>query len=269
MATLLTEGISQYYETLGDPKNQSVLMISGLGGVGSSWGSQIKRFSERYHVILPDQRGTGKSTRAQGGYSTEQLARDIASVIQHLGMGPVHVVGASTGGAIAQHMALNHPATVRTLTLSSTFARFDAHTHREFIVRKKMAAEWDRADLFSGYALFLFAPRYMREHSDRVQAWIDRAVGNPNSSADQEIALKRIDMIAAHDTFDRLGNINVPTLVVCGDHNACTPLPLSEELAQGIQGAELVVFPEGGELIELEQDEKYFTVVSSFLDRHL
>ena len=91
----------------------------------------------------------------------------------------------------------------------------------------------------------------------------DRLIRSSRETA--RIGLKRIDMIAAHDTFARLGEIRQPTLVVCGTHNFCTPLPLSEELATKIPGARLVVFEEGGELIELEQDEKYFRVVSGFV----
>ncbi len=101
MATLNTQGISQYYELLGDPANAAVMMISGLGGVGGSWGPQIKRFAERYHVILPDHRGTGHSTHSPDGHTTEQLATDMASIVANLDLGPVHVVGSSTGGAIA------------------------------------------------------------------------------------------------------------------------------------------------------------------------
>ena len=110
-------------------------------------------------MILPDQRGTGLTTRALDGYSTQQLAADMASLLEHLDVGPAHVVGASTGGAIAQYMALESPRLVRSLTLSSTFARFDAYTRREFEVRRKLAAEWDRRDLLSSYSLFLFGPR--------------------------------------------------------------------------------------------------------------
>ena len=57
-------------------------------------------------------------------------------------------------------MALDHPKMVQTLTLASTFARFDAFMKREFEVRRKMAAEWDRRSLLSGYTLFLLSPRY-------------------------------------------------------------------------------------------------------------
>jgi aminoacrylate hydrolase len=100
MPRLNTHGISLYYELHGNPANPPVLLLTGL-------------------VIVPDHRGTGQSTHAADGYTTEQLADDMASLIEHLSLGPVHVVGSSTGGAIAQYMALNHSHTVRSLTLSS------------------------------------------------------------------------------------------------------------------------------------------------------
>ncbi|MGB7436035.1 MAG: alpha/beta hydrolase [Candidatus Acidiferrum sp.] len=268
MATLDTHGISLYYELHGNPSNPPVLLLCGLGGVGKSWGSQIQRFAENHYVIVPDHRGTGRTTHTLKGYTIEQLADDVVSLIEHLAVGPVHVVGSSTGGAIAQYMALNHPQTVRSLTISSSFARFDAFTQREFAVRRKMAAEWDRHSLFSAYALFLFCPRFTREHPDQVAAWIDQVAGHPAGPEDREIALKRIDMIMNHDALPRLGNIRQPSLVLCGSHNFCTPLPLSEEIARGIPGAELVVIQDAGELTELEKPEDFFRIVGSFIARH-
>jgi aminoacrylate hydrolase len=269
MATLNTDGIEQYYGTFGDPGKPPVMLITGLGGAGTSWGTQIKRFAERYFVIVPDHRGTGRSSRTKEGHTIEQLAKDMTVIVDHLDIGPVHVVGSSTGGAIAQLMGLDHAHAVKTLTLSSTIARFDAFMRREFEIRRKMAAEWDRPTLLSAYSLFLFSPRFMREHPDWVQTWVDQASAHPVGPEDIEIGLQRIDMVAAHDALARLGEIRLPTLVTCGDHNFCTPLPLSEEIARAIPGAELVVFEEGGELIEHEQDEKFFEVISGFIDRHL
>jgi aminoacrylate hydrolase len=217
---------------------------------------------------VPDHRGTGQSTHTLEGHSTKQLAADMASLVEHLACGPMHVLGASTGGAIAQYMALDHPHTVRTLTLSSTFARFDAYTHREFEIRRKMAAEWDRAAVMAAFSLFLFSPRYTRENPEKIKEWIERAAAHSTGPNDDEIGLKRIDMIAAHDALSQLKEIQHPTLVVCGDHNFCTPLPLSEEIANAVPGAELVVFEDGGELIEIEKEEEYFTVVSGWIGRH-
>jgi aminoacrylate hydrolase len=118
----------------------------------------------------------------------------------------------------------------------------------------------------TSYSLFLFGPRFTREHPEAVEAWIEHAAAMPVHPDDRAIGLLRIDMIAAHDTFARLPEITVPTLVLCGRNNACTPLPLSEELAEGIAGAWLTVFEEAGELIELEQPERFFAEVSAFLE---
>ncbi|QBD76458.1 alpha/beta fold hydrolase [Ktedonosporobacter rubrisoli] len=268
MATLNTQGISLYYEVYGNPTNPPVLLLSGLGGSGKSWSTQIDRFATDYYVVVPDHRGTGQSTHARSGHTTVQLATDMASLVEHLAVGPMHVVGASTGGAIAQYMALDHPQTVCTLTMVASFAHFDAFSTREFEVRRKMAAEWDRHTLFSGYALFLFSPKYTREHPDRVMEWIERAAVQPAEPEDREIALKRIDMIMAHDALRRLGEIQQPTLVVCGDHDFCTPLPLSEEIARAIPGSELVVVPDCGHLIEEEKKEEFFQIVSTFIGGH-
>ena len=264
--TFATNGISMYYELRGDKSNPPVLLIAGLGGMGVNWEAQIGLFAEKFYVILPDQRGTGRSSRTMDGYTTEQLASDIASLIEHLELGAVHVVGSSTGGAIAQYMALNHPDTVRTLTISSSFAHFDEYIQREFKVRRKIAAEWtDRAAVYDATALFLFSPRFVRDNPRRISEWINRVISKPVKPEDHEITLKRIDMVAAHDAFSRLGDIDKPTLVLCGRQNACTPLPLSEEIAQNIPGAKLVVIEDAGELIEIEKEQEFYTLVSDFL----
>ena len=268
MPSLETQGISQYYELHGEPSAPPVLLITGLGGVGRSWGEQVQRFADRHYVVLPDQRGTGQTTHAQDGYTTQQLADDMAALVDHLRLGPVHVVGASTGGAIAQYLALEHAGIVRSLTVSSSFARFDPFVRLEFEIRRKMAAEWDRHTLMSAYSLFLLGPRFTHDHPDRVSQWIERAASSPSGPADREIELKRIDMIAAHDAYDRLGEIRTPTLVTCGTHNFCTTLAPSEEIAARIPGAELVLFDDAGELIEFEQPDKFFQTVSHFIDSH-
>jgi aminoacrylate hydrolase len=267
MATIETQGISIYYELLGDAGNPPVLLISGLGGTGTSWSTQVKRFSEKYFVILPDQRGTGRTSKTEKGHTTRQLAEDMVSLVKQLGLSSIHIVGSSTGGAIAQYIALDYPEVVRSLVLSSSFARFDDFMEREFYIRRKIASEWDRYDAMSSNALFLFSPGFTHDYPEKVAAWIKHAASSSTTPLDKEIGLMRIDMISSHNTLQRLKDIHQPTLVLCGDRNLCTPLPLSEEIATNIPNADLVVFQDAGELIEIEKEEKFFQTVSAFIDR--
>jgi aminoacrylate hydrolase len=266
MATLEAEGITQYYEVHGDPAAEPVLMITGLGGISTSWESQVERFSEKYQVILPDQRGTGRTTHAPDGYTTEQLAADVAALVEHLDVGPVHVIGSSTGGAVGQYLSLNNPDLVRSLTMSGSFARFDDYMKLEIKVRRQLLVEANRDLLFSCYACFLFSPTFTRANGDTVRAWVDRLAAIPDSPEERDIAIKRIDMLSNHDALSRLGEIKQPVLVICGDHDAAAPPQMSEEMVRAIPGAKLVVLEEAGHLIETEKPAEYFEVISYFID---
>jgi aminoacrylate hydrolase len=264
MPKLEAQGISLHYEVFGDRRNPPLLLIAGLGGTGAGWGAQIERFAADHFVVLPDHRGTGQTTRAADGYTIAQHAADMAALIAHLNAGPAHVVGSSTGGAIAQLMALDHAGLVRSVTMASSFARADDFMRRQFALRRKLMAESDMQTAHGCAALFLFSPRYASQNPERVAAWIDRVAAQPPERA---IALQRIDMIMAHDAFARLGEIRRPVLVICGDDDFCTPLHMSEEIAQAIPGAELTVLP-GGHFIYVEQEQGFFDAVRAFIGRH-
>ena len=263
MATFETQGISLYYEVHGTRGNPPLMLVSGLGGAGTSWSPHVQRFAADYFVVVPDQRGTGRTTRSEGGYTIPQIATDMGSLLRHLDVGPAHVVGTSTGGAIAQAMALDHPDVVRSIVLASSFAKPDAWLLREFELRRRLLAEGDPHAVYSCYALFLFSPRYTRENPEKVRAWIDRCAGHP---LEREVSLKRIDMIMAHDALARLGDIRKPTLVIGGDHDFCTPPHLSDELARGIGGAERVSLA-GGHMIHDEDEHGFFDAVCAFLGK--
>jgi aminoacrylate hydrolase len=265
MAALETQGISLHYELFGESSKPPVMLIAGLGGTGASFGPQIQRFAKDHFVVLPDHRGTGQSTRAKDGYSIAQHASDMASLIEHLGIGPTHLVGTSTGGAIAQLMALDHAAHVRSITMSSSYARPDAYTRREFAVRRKAVEQFDPKSIFDLYSLFLFSPDFTHRQPQYVQDWIDRVAARP---PDKEIALKRIDMVMAHDALERLGGIAQPTLIICGDHDFCTPLHLSQEMAKAMPHARFEILKGGGHMIHDELGDLYFKIVSDFIDGH-
>ncbi len=260
MPTVKVNDIEMYYEEhgAGDP----VILITGLGGVGASWGPQIPLFAGEFRTIVPDHRGTGRTSIPETGYTIKQLAGDMANLLRSLKATPAHIVGASTGGAIGQLMALEHPDTVRSLVLVATWGRTDHYFRRQFELRKQILQQMGHLAYVEASNLFLYAPRYVREHWDQFQAAEGRMKANaPNVSA----AVKRIDMIIAHDDQDRVKDIRQPTCIVVGAQDACTPPYFSEELKRHIPGSEMVVIQDAGHFAYLEKPEAFFPPVRQFL----
>jgi aminoacrylate hydrolase len=255
--------VTIHFEQEGD-RGSPVLLLAGLGGVGRSWGSQIERFAQRHRVVAPDHRGTGLSSRPRDGYTIAQHALDVVALIRALGWGPFHIVGLSTGGAIAQRLALDHPDVVRTVTLASTWARGDSYFRRQFEGRKSVLRSAGLRLSAELNSLFLFSPEFHRSHPDRVAAWVDATASAP---FDPEIAIARIDMILAHDELDRLGAIGCPVLIASGRRDFCTPPYFADEIARAVPGAERADF-DTGHFIYAEQPEEFHARVDGFIARY-
>lgn len=262
MPSVMSDGVSIHYEVTG--QGSPVLLLAGLAGVGASWGPQIDLFAAHHRVIVPDHRGTGASEHTARGMTIAQHARDMARVIEAAGGEPVHAVGSSTGGAIAQLLAIRHRHLLRSVTIISSIARADAFYRRQFEMRRRMLRDSGLRASTEANALFLFDPRFMRAHPERVRAWVDAASAGPY---EPEISLARIDMIVGHDAFDDLPSIATPALVLVGRHDFCAPAHFSAELAERIPHAEFATL-DGGHFIFLEKPDLLHDTVEAFIARH-
>ena len=261
MPKVAVNDIDVYYEERGE--GAPLMMIIGLSGVGAGWGPQIPLFSENYRTIVPDHRGVGNSSHPSDGYTIDQLASDMAEVLRTIGVSSAHIMGSSTGGAIAQVMALDHPEVVQSLTLVTTWARADAYFERCFGVRKKILNEMGREAYTRASSTFLWSGKYIREHAEELERWEE---GVLSGSAEIDIMNKRIDMIVEHDQLDRLKKIDKPTLVVAGRQDICTPSFYAEEIAAAIPGAELILL-DGGHFLYREDPGPFHRCVDKFLAR--
>src|SRR5258707_2875590 len=127
---------SLYYERHG--MGFPVLFVSGLGGFASFCQDQIAAFAKRFEVVTFDHRGIGQSDQARFGYTVERMAADVVSLMDALRIKRAHVVGHSTGGAIAQVLAIDHPSRLASVVLSATWTKADAYFRRLFTFREEV-----------------------------------------------------------------------------------------------------------------------------------
>jgi pimeloyl-ACP methyl ester carboxylesterase len=122
------EGMKICYLEAGAGNPETIVFVHGWSGDVQNWWDQYDYFSSRYHVLILDNPGHGKSERrADLDYSTELMGRAVIGLLDHVGVKKAHVVGNSLGGQVSEWVAIHHPDRVNKLILS---AAAGAHDYR-------------------------------------------------------------------------------------------------------------------------------------------
>jgi pimeloyl-ACP methyl ester carboxylesterase len=240
-----------HYQTLGEPGSPPLLLIMGLGLSSRGWDRLPELMAKRFHVLVFDNRGTGRSGRRGWVYRMRDLADDAAAVIEASGARSAHVFGISMGGMIAQELALRHPERVRALALGCTIACW----------RKSRAPSWraklDLLLLNLGSATaarvgrLLVSREWHEKNPGSALDWIRRA-----DATSIRPAIAQLLAVGRHDTLPRLAQIRAPTLVLTGDADRLIPPQNSEVLARAIPGARLLLLQGAGHAFPLEREEE-------------
>ncbi len=249
-----------HYEEAG--RGEPLMLVPGLSGQGAFWAPQVAAFKDDFRVIVHDHRGAGRSTHSKIRYSVEQMAADTLRLMDALGVEAAHLVGHSTGGAIGQVIALDHPRRLRSLVLSATWAGPDPYFRRLFEARKDVLLTRGIEAYLRASVLVLAPPEWV-SRNDATIAEGHRAQAAAWPPA--EIVASRIDAIVAFDRRKRLGDIRTPTLVVVAQDDMTTPKFYSDELAREIPGARYVVLDGGGHFVPQVLPAPYNRAVGDFL----
>jgi aminoacrylate hydrolase len=256
----LRDGAELYYETHGS--GPPLFLVAGLGGDGRFWGDNTAELARHFTVIVHDHRGTGRSTLSKIAYSVQQMADDALQLIDGLGYAKVHWCGHSTGGAMGQVLAIEHPQRIDRLVLSATWARTDAFFRRLFEMRSLMLRELGPAAYVKSSALALNMPSWIRDHDADLAANEAKA---GETIPYPEIVLSRIAAIVAHDRRDQLQKVTARTLAIVARDDTVTPLYFTEELVRLIPGCRAYVLPDGGHAYPAIHGSEFRRVLASFL----
>lgn len=248
-----------HYERIG--QGPTLMLVPGLGGAGAVWGKQFPAFTKHFEVITHDHRGAGQSSLSRIKYSVDQMANDALKLMDALKIEKAHYLGHSTGGAMGQVLAINHPDRIDGLVLSATWAKSDTYFKRSFAARKLALAAGPEAYLRASN-LALFPPWFINQRTADLDAMEAMAVKNFGLP---EIWASRIDAISAHDRLARIAEIRHRTLVLCAEDDMVTPPYFAKQLAETIPNATLKTLKTGGHMCMVTVPEEYNRAVLDWL----
>ncbi len=260
----LGDDLELCYQTIGDPADEPLLLVMGLGGPMLWWDDDFCAMlaGAGFHVIRYDTRDTGRSTRissqrisratlakaflgrnVRAPYSLADLADDAAGLLDHLGHDSAHVLGVSMGGMVAQTLALGHPGRVRTLTsiMSTTGRRTVGWQDPKLLPRLLRPAPKTLEGYVESNAAFwrlIGSPAYPLD-PDYVRA---RAAATWERGTNPAGVLRHmVAVLTQPDRTRALRSLKVPTLVVHGLQDRMVHASGGRATAHAIPGAELLL----------------------------
>ncbi len=245
---------------------EPLLLIMGLSASSSMWYRLLPWVAQRHRVILFDNRGTGGSSAVRSRLSMDDLVHDAIAVLDDAGVESAHVIGASMGGMIAQHLALDHRERVRSLVLACTTAggRSGAPPWR-LLATVALRPLLGVRRTFPVVAPVLYARATIRSTPDRVKEDLELRLEDATSPI---TSYAQMGAIAGHDTRERLRELEgIPTLVVHGLEDVLVPPQRGRELAAGIPGARLTLIPACGHILMTDAEQQTAEEIVEHLER--
>ncbi|MDB5914168.1 MAG: pcaD [Ramlibacter sp.] len=242
----------------GPAQGPAVLLVHGVLTDHRAWDAVAARLASKFRVVRYDLRGHGGSSAPPPPYTMEELADDVAGLLDVLQIDQVHLAGSSLGGMIGQQVGARHGHRLLSLTLANTGAVQAAPAawdERAAIARKSGVAA-----LAEGTLQRWFTPGFIEKSPDEIdrmrrilcEVSVDGYVGCA-------AAIRDLSQLAL------LTRIGVPTLVIAGSQDQATPPAQAQQIADAIPGARLVTLPAAHQAA-VEQPQAFCDAWLSFVD---
>lgn len=254
------EGVEIFYRSEG--AGPPLLLISGTGHDHQFWSGQLPFFTEEFRTLVFDNRGVGRSSVPDPGYTLADMASDAIRVLDAADVEMAHVMGFSMGGHIAQELAINYPDRVSSLGVHHSWCRNSPRLRSFQETRLELARQDQRLALAEFSMLGLHSHDYYNEHAEEM-------VAHRNFLLEQSPMnvgwVGQLEACLAGDTWARLDRIVAPTLVTCSTLDVIAAPHHSREIADRIQGATFVELAHSGHVALMERPIEFAELCLDFL----
>ena len=259
-AVQLATGPCLHYAEQGYREGQPIVFLHAYVDSWFSYSRVLPLLAPGYHALAPDQRGHGESDKPQCCYTTDDYAADVAAFMDAVGIEKATVVGDSSGGLIAQRVALDYPHRLSGLVLiGSPTTLVNNEAVKEF--GKEILALTDP-----------ISPEFVREFvlgtvRDQIPGeFLSKLVSESLKVPDHVWRGYFEGVLLTTDDSARLGEIDAPALILWGELDALLPRDEQERRAAAIPGATLKVYPETGHLAHWVRPEWVTRDLESFME---
>jgi pimeloyl-ACP methyl ester carboxylesterase len=257
------DGVKVCYLEAGPPADQAetIVFVHGWSGNLQNWWDQFEHFQRRYHVVVFDAPGHGKSERGEHlDYSMELYLATLDGLLDELGLEQVIMVGNSAGGWTAANYTIAHPERVSRLVLSdSTGTRYVGSVGS---ILPLLTARWlQMADMTTGEHYPGQDPK-----SQARQEFVVSFAGTVEEAPYLEALARLLPDSYVEIPRPKLATITAPTLIVWGDDDSVVPIKAMQTFEDAIADNQSYVVHLGGHTPMMNSPDEFNCAVDAFLD---
>ena len=263
--TVRANGQELYYEVHGE--GQPLILVMGLGYDATLWTlAQVPALSQRFQVVIFDNRDAGRSSQATSAYTIADMADDTAALMDALDITKAHVCGLSMGGLIAMEFALRHPGRLDRMILTGTPGAPARVAFHPVMTWNWVKTNDKTGEIFACQQFtWLFSTAFLRNR-EAVQQTVAMLSSNPNPVSPQAYN-RQAQAVLRFDVLDRLAGVKALTLCIVGAQDLVTPVHECREVADKIPGAKFEVIKGDGSshVVPIERPDDFNGLVTKFL----
>lgn len=249
--------------TYGDPKKQAIIFAHGFMFDNTMWNEQVEALKDDYYCVTYDFRGFGSSLVGDGIYTMEGHVDDLYAIMDELKLEKPVLVGLSMGGYMGFRALERAQEKFAGTVFCDTRATADK---KEAKLKRANAIKTINTEGLKVFAENFIPTTVSENFKTNRQKEFQKLLDSAKKCSSFGTKGCTVAMQGRTDSWEFLPQINIPTMLVCGDEDALSPVDEMKSTAERIPGCKFVVIPDSGHMTPIEQPEAVSSAIKQFME---